>query len=165
MRSRVPKLNGRRSLALGAAVLVVAQFIRCDMTNPPIDAAKTVAASPLTSTEMAALFERSCADCHSDATEWPRSAAVAPVSWLVWYDVDRARRYLNLSRWATYKPERALVWVRTACDAVKTKRMPLRRYVWAHPEAALDAGDVERVCQWAASIERDLRSRPTPASR
>jgi len=29
-----------------------------------------------------------CGDCHSHATKWPVYSKVAPVSWLVQYDVD-----------------------------------------------------------------------------
>jgi hypothetical protein len=44
-----------------------------------------------------ALAYRACMDCHSNETSWPWYSYVAPVSWLVYYDVERGRSELNLS--------------------------------------------------------------------
>ena len=38
-------------------------------------------------------------DCHSNETEWPAYASIAPASWLVQHDVDEGRAVLNLSEW------------------------------------------------------------------
>ncbi len=39
-------------------------------------------------------------DCHSDETVWPWYSYVAPVSWLVYYDVTRGRSEFNLSTYS-----------------------------------------------------------------
>jgi hypothetical protein len=43
------------------------------------------------------LAYRACMDCHSNETQWPWYAHIAPASWLVYYDVMRGREVLNLS--------------------------------------------------------------------
>lgn len=37
------------------------------------------------------LARRACFDCHSNETEWPAYASIAPASWLAQYDVDEGR--------------------------------------------------------------------------
>jgi len=49
------------------------------------------------SPETKALFDRACADCHSNDTTWPWYSNIAPLSWLVQRDVDEGRRYFNAS--------------------------------------------------------------------
>ncbi len=46
-----------------------------------------------------ALAKRACFDCHSNDTVWPWYASVAPVSWLVYHDVEEGRSKLNFSDW------------------------------------------------------------------
>jgi len=153
------RMTTRRWLAAAGIALLAAQLLRIDRTNPPVDPAKTVEAGEFSSPAVNAILARSCKGCHSNETVWPWYSQVAPVSWVIAYDVDRARRYLNLSTWANYKPRRALVWVETACRAVQSGRMPLGRYVWAHPEAALSDSDRQVLCDWASRVEKELRSR------
>jgi Haem-binding domain len=41
----------------------------------------------------------SCYDCHSNETDWPAYAYVAPMSCLVRSDVESGRDELNFSEW------------------------------------------------------------------
>jgi hypothetical protein len=63
-------------------LLVAVQFIPVHRTNPG-GGAEIVA-----SADVAAVFERSCCDCHSNETKWPWYSYPAPVSWIVAHDVD-----------------------------------------------------------------------------
>ena len=45
------------------------------------------------------LFFRACADCHSNETKWPLYSRIAPVSWLVYNDIQEGREHLNVSEW------------------------------------------------------------------
>jgi hypothetical protein len=46
-----------------------------------------------------ALAKRACFDCHSYETTWPWYSRIAPMSWLVQYDVDSGLKKLNFSDW------------------------------------------------------------------
>ncbi|HSC28558.1 MAG TPA: heme-binding domain-containing protein [Vicinamibacterales bacterium] len=153
MTERKRILTWRRSVVAACALLAAAQFGRCDMSNPPVDRAEAVEQSPLVSRDVAELLARSCKDCHSNETRWPAYSTMAPLSWVIWYDVDRARRMFNLSTWTRYSPSRARVWLGSVCDAVQTGRMPLPRYVWMHPDAALDEHDRRMLCDWAEAVD------------
>lgn len=45
------------------------------------------------------LAKRACFDCHSNETIWPWYSRIAPVSWLVQWDVNSGRKALNFSAW------------------------------------------------------------------
>src|SRR5882762_10607013 len=93
-----------RVLKWMAIVLVVLflliQFIRPARTNPPVDESQTIFARTQMTPQVAAIFERSCRDCHSHKTVWPWYSNVAPISWLISDDVNKGRQALNMSEWA-----------------------------------------------------------------
>ena len=67
----------KRALAAAALLLVLAQLVRVDRTNPP--ATSTIQASAA----IDSILRRSCFDCHSNETTWPLYSGVAPMSWIV----------------------------------------------------------------------------------
>src|SRR3954469_25806330 len=91
---------------LGLVLLVlfaVAQLIRPVRTNPPSDpSASLMTKAPR---EVAQIFDRSCRDCHSNDTRWPLYSQIAPMSWLVTYDVREGRDHFHYSEWTSLDPE------------------------------------------------------------
>ena len=85
-------------------VLVAAQFVRPDRTNPRTDPNRTIAAHPGVTSELVGVLDRSCGDCHSNSTVWPWYTDVAPLSWLMVYGVNEGRKVVNFSDWAGYSP-------------------------------------------------------------
>ena len=75
-------------------VLGAIQFIPVNRNTPPI-VREPVWDSPQTRD----LAVSACFDCHSNETQWPWYAKIAPVSWLTWYDVTEGREDLNFSDW------------------------------------------------------------------
>jgi hypothetical protein len=98
-------------------------------SNPPVTAA---AAWP--SPESERLARAACYDCHSNETEWPAYSYVAPMSWLVRYDIDRGRDALDFS---TGTGERA----HDAAERVQDRSMPPDRYLRLHPDARLSPAE------------------------
>ena len=133
-----------------AAVIVIvgvaaAQFVRPDRSNPPIDASRTVQAQVGATSGLAAVVDRSCRDCHTNATVWPKFASVAPLSWLMAYGVTKGREAVNFSEWASYSPDQQRLLLAVSCDDVTSGKMP-GAYTLVRPETRLSAGDVETVC-------------------
>ena len=89
-----------------ALLIVIIQFIRPDMSNIPEDPAKTIHAFVKVPDDIAAILVRSCYDCHSYTTRWPWYSQIAPVSWLIAYDVRSARKHLNFSEWSSYSQKK-----------------------------------------------------------
>jgi len=122
-----PKVWVKRALIAVACVVVLAQVIPLDRSNPPVAATPTWD-SPRTQ----ALFERACGDCHSHQTRWPWYAYVAPASWLVVYDVHEGRGEFNVSAADVGEADEA-------AEELEEGAMPPWQYLVLHPEAELSA--------------------------
>jgi hypothetical protein len=135
-----------RHIAIGAGVaFLVIQLVPVPRENPPVDG--EVPADP----EVRAILERSCYDCHSHQVTWPWYGYVAPISWLLAYDVSHAREHLNFSTWNAYDAEERRKKLEEAWEEVEEGEMPLFFYVWLHPEAALDERDRAALRTWAGA--------------
>jgi cytochrome c551/c552 len=130
-------------------LFVVAQAIRPAMTNPPVDASKTLRANAQITPEAEAVLERSCRDCHSNETVWPWYSQVAPVSWLLTRDVNEGRHDLNFSEWGTYSQRKVANRLKGICDQVQRGDMPLWFYLPLHPSAKLTDADKKTLCDWS----------------
>jgi len=132
----------RQSVLVLVAVFVVAQLIRPGRTNPPVDPVRTL---PARLSSFAAVVDRSCRDCHSNATVWPWYTQVAPLSWLMARGVSEGRRAVNFSEWASYSPNQQRTLLAASCDDASSGRMP-GAWTLVHPEAKLSPKDIETIC-------------------
>ena len=115
------------------------------------DAALTIQAN------VARIFTRSCADCHSTQTRWPWYSKVPPASWIVSKDVNRGRKAMNLSEWSIQKnPALGATTLMAACVDMQSGRMPLPGYRLLHPDSRLTSAEVTTVCQWTAAESRRI---------
>jgi len=108
-----------------------------DHTNPPVTGEPTWDA-PATRV----LARQACFDCHSNETQWPAYASIAPASWLVQHDVEEGRAVLNFSEWARHQKE-----AKEAAKEVREGEMPPTAYTLIHGHARLSAADLERLAQ------------------
>jgi len=106
-------------------------------TNPAV-----VAEPNWDSAETKALYDRACADCHSNDTVWPWYSNIAPVSWLVQRDVEEGRRHLNTSAWGTQRIE-----IGEVGEVIREGEMPMPVFLITHPEARLTQAEKEALAQ------------------
>jgi hypothetical protein len=126
-------------------VLVAAQLIRPDRTNPATDATRTIAAQAGTQKELVAVLDRACSDCHSNATVWASYTEIAPLSWLMVYAVEEGRKAVNFSEWATYPSERQKQLLAESCQDVTAGKMP-GAYTFVRSETKLSPRDIDTIC-------------------
>lgn len=139
-------------LALG---FVVIQFFRPNFSNPPENPGETLEASTQVPPDVDAIFNRSCADCHSNRTAYPWYSQVAPSSWLLSDHVQEGRQELNISVWNTYDTRKKVRKLGAICDEVGKGEMPLSSYLLIHWDAKLREGDAKTICDWSeAEIDR-----------
>jgi heme-binding protein len=146
----------RRRLTQAAVVFVVAfaaaQLIRPERANPPTDAARTIQAHVGTTSQLTAVLDRSCRDCHSNETVWPWYTQIAPVSWLMASGVSEGRKAVNFSEWGSYSREQQMDLLAASCEDARDSRMP-GPYAWVRPETRLSAQDIETICAAARQNE------------
>jgi hypothetical protein len=106
-----------------------------------------------------ALAKQACFDCHSNETEWPAYASIAPASWLVQRDVNQGRAVLNFSEWS--RPQEA---AKEASEEVLEGEMPPVAYMLVHAHARLSPADRDRLAQGlaktlGAGLQQEARGR------
>ena len=146
----------RRRLKQAAVVFVVvfaaAQLIRPGRANPPIDSTRTIQAHE-TTTGLATVLDRSCGDCHSNATVWSSwYTQIAPLSWLMAHEVATGRQAVNFSEWAMYTLDQQRMLLTVSCDDAKSGKMP-GPYPYFKPETRLSAQDIQTICAAARQTE------------
>jgi hypothetical protein len=152
------KRIGKWSLAIIVILFVVAQFVPAARENPPSDPSKEIWSHPGITPDVAALLQRSCADCHSNKTQWPWYSRVAPVSWLLVNHVNEGRSHLNFSDWAqTPDPGKLEHLLEEICEEISGGAMPLRSYTLIHRDAKLSPAEVRTLCEWTETERRRLK--------
>ena len=146
-------------LIILVCAVVVIQFIRPARTNPAIDPTQTIESRLQVSGQVAAIFDRSCNDCHSNKTRWPWYSNVAPVSWFVIGHVNDARSVMNFSQWGNYDKDKQSRRLRDICEQVSDGEMPLSSYTPLHRGSKLSVDDVKTLCDWT-NAERARLSAP-----
>ena len=132
-----------------AVLFAVAQFVRPDITNPPVDPAERLEASVDVPADIAAILKRSCNDCHTNETAYPWYSQMTPVNWWLKSHIDHGREHLNFSTWAKYTPNQKEKRLEEVCEVLESGEMPLPSYLWGHREAVLSAEDSQKLCKWA----------------
>ena len=138
------------ALILGV-VFVAIQFVPVQRTN------RLGAGDPDAPRDVTWVLRRACYDCHSTETRWPIWAYVAPMSWRVVADVDRARERLNFSDWTAYDRDRRVGLRALSGPLTATHRMPLWYYITLHPDARLSEADVALLQAWSRGASTEPR--------
>jgi hypothetical protein len=136
-------------------LLVVAQFIRPAKTNPP--SAPSESLMTKAPRDVANIFDRSCRDCHSNETRWPMYSQVAPMSWLVAYDVREGRDHFNYSEWTSIDADDQDKLLGGVCTLAKKGRMPLWQYALLHRGSKLSPQDVTTLCTWSEKVRDTIQ--------
>jgi len=120
---------------LGLLLLIQVVPYGRDHSNPPV-----IQEPSWDSPRTRELAVRACFDCHSNETRWPWYAHVAPVSWLLQWDVDEGRRIVNFSEWHRTYEEAS-----ESAETVIEGEMPPWYYLPLHPSAKLSSEEKQEL--------------------
>jgi heme-binding protein len=151
-------VKGAVVLVLVVVVIVASQLVRPAQAIPVTDPTHTIGSQLETGDALVAILDRSCGDCHSSSTAWPRYMQVAPLSWVAALAEKDGRKAVDFSEWTGYSPEQRRSLLVLSCQTASTGTMPIRAYTWLRPAARLSPQDIETICaashQPEASAER-----------
>ncbi len=125
-------------------ILLALQLIRPEMTNPPVDKARTLKAPE----KVMKILKTSCYDCHSFETIWPWYAQIAPLSWSIAGHVNEGREALNFSRYNEIDPKIKTKRLKRAIQTINNGMMPLSSYLLLHKDAKLNNTQKETLIEW-----------------
>lgn len=134
------------------------QLVPVDRSNPPVEA--EIPAPP----EAKMVLRKACYDCHSNETIWPWYSYVAPISWLVAYDVHEGRAELNFSAWNRYSTKQQVEKLKESLEEIEEGEMPPWFYMSVHRNIQLSTRDRDVLLTWARESSAPAGA-PDPASR
>ena len=92
--------------------------------------------------EVQNILDKACMDCHSNGTEYPWYANIAPVNFWLDGHIKEGREHLNFSEWNSYPLEDQKHVAKEIVEVVGKKEMPMLFYWLIHWDAKLT--DAER---------------------
>ncbi|SKA28831.1 Cytochrome P460 [Chitinophaga eiseniae] len=102
--------------------------------------------------EVLAILQRSCYNCHSNEQQLSWFDQLAPASWAVKKDVDRAREVMNFSEWDKLSSGERTGKMYAILNMMQAGKMPLREYLLLHPGAKITEKDIETVKKYTLSL-------------
>lgn len=145
-------------LVLAVLAFAALQLVRPEKNQGPAPApGRDLLASPEISSEVRAILQTACADCHSNTTRYPWYAEIQPGGWLLAKHVKDGKRELNFSELGNLPPRRARQAYEAIIDEVESGRMPLKSYTWLHRDARLSPAQMETLVQWAEGAAEKAR--------
>jgi Haem-binding domain/Cytochrome P460 len=120
------------SLAATAFVILVGiQFIRPELTDPPVQA--EIQAPE----EVRTILRHSCYNCHSNETKLSWFDRISPAYWFVTQDVRRARQHVNFSEIGVLSPQTQKAVLFDAVNQIQLGAMPLPSYRAVHRDSTI----------------------------
>ncbi len=138
------------------ALFVIIQFFPSGRPEVKKDNPKDLLANNSIPDEIAGMLKTSCYDCHSNETFYPWYAYVAPVSWLVSYDIRNGHKKLNFSEWETLDKIKKAEYLDSMSDALESEEMPLPIYLLMHSDAKLTPEQREKLIAWSGDFADSL---------
>lgn len=142
-----------------AAVLILAQIVQPNRTNPPVFPSRSLSAHVAVPQGVHSSLMRGCGDCHSNQTRWPWYSHIAPYSWVITDDVNQGRRHLNFDDWEAQEgPKQANDHLGEICKEIRQNGMPPFSYRLLHPEAKLKPEEITSICGWSQTFQTSQSS-------
>ncbi|MEP1151810.1 MAG: heme-binding domain-containing protein [Balneola sp.] len=148
-----------KKILLGLAVIfIILQFFRIDKSVPETDPSKDFLTLHSPPTQVKAVIEDTCYDCHSYKTNYPWYSNIAPVSWWLQDHIDHGREELNFSTWADYSTNRADHKLEEAAEMVLSEEMPLPSYTYSHWDANLTDDQKNELAMWFEKLRTEMKA-------
>ncbi len=135
------------------------QLIPVDRTNPPVAQNENFVQNMKTPQKIEGLLRNACYDCHSNETEYPGYAYVAPISWSVKHHINEGREHGNFSVWGKYGKEAQETFIQRSISTIQDRSMPLPGYIAQHPEANLTDAERKLLTNYFENLLLQLKQR------
>lgn len=144
---RIKTIASRLVLAL-----FVIQFVPLNRINPPETSSLGAPDA------VKAVLKKSCFDCHSHETTWPRPAYIAPASWVVSAKVHLGRRALNFSQWDYSKKTDIKPRMEAIRNTVLGDRQHEELYYIFNKQASMTAEERTLLLNWIENVQKEQRT-------
>ncbi|MFC4219204.1 heme-binding domain-containing protein [Flagellimonas marina] len=135
-------------------LLVIIQFFRPEKNISTEPVATNFESETRPDTEIVAILESKCYDCHSNNTEYPWYAEVAPVSFWIDGHIEEGKEHFNVSDWASFNAKKKAHKMEELAEEVEEGKMPEDSYTWMHGN--LTEEEKEKLIEWAKKVQKNL---------
>ncbi|MBM2840251.1 MAG: cytochrome [Bacteroidetes bacterium] len=144
----------KRILFVIAGLIVILQFIRPPRNISDSAPMNDIATRFNVPQDVQNTLRTSCYDCHSNTTRHPWYAEIQPVGWWLNSHIQDAKRELNFSEFAAYRPRRQFIKLEQIAEQVSESEMPLPSYLIIHTDARLSQERKDMLVAWT-NVMRD----------
>lgn len=130
---------------------IVGVFAGLQFFNPSIEG-KPVTGTIEAPHEVITILERSCFNCHSNEQKLSWYDKIAPASWAVKKDIERAREVMNFSEWSQVSPGEHKGRMYSILNMMQAGKMPLHEYTLLHSSAKISKKDIEVIRKYTLSL-------------
>lgn len=138
----------RVALILLVVIFIAIQFIPSGLPENKPDDSNSIVHGNLLTSNVAGLLKTSCFDCHSNQTNFPWYAKLAPSSWYLADHINDGKSQLNFSEWEKYSRREKVGLLDEIKEVVESGEMPLKSYLLLHRDAKLDDDEVKIIGEW-----------------
>ncbi|MDO5970448.1 heme-binding domain-containing protein [Flavivirga aquimarina] len=139
--------KAKKILVILLIALVLIQFYRPEKNNAEYLDVAAFEAETKPGKDVAAILKAQCYDCHSNKTEYPWYAEIAPISFWLDDHIKDGSKHFNVSKWDTYKDKKKDHKLEELIEEVEAGEMPLKSYTWIH--GSITQEDKEALIVWA----------------
>lgn len=148
---------GRISLYILLGSFLFIQFFRVQMNTSEEPAVHDLLrVHPNMPADLQQTFRSSCYDCHSNNTNYPWYAYVAPFSWVIDQHIRNGKHEANFNDYDTLSKPQKIGLLDEICEVVSDSSMPPSNYLMLHPEAVLGEEDIVAICEWTETAALKL---------
>lgn len=141
----------KKILMVLLVALIVIQFIR-PTKNISGEKSNDISTKYKMSDTVRLVFDKACADCHSNKTKYPWYASVQPVAFWLNDHVMDGKRHFNLNEFTSYRIGKQNKKLEECIEQIEEGEMPLSSYTLIHKEAVLSENEKTTLINWCKSI-------------
>lgn len=124
------------------------QFIPRDHNESKAPAGKELAKVYPVPSNVLAIFQRACNDCHSDHTNYPWYAQLQPFRYVLDGHIRGGKAELNFDEFGDYSARRQRSRLRAIGESLEEGSMPLASYTLIHRNAVLSKEERALLLNW-----------------
>lgn len=136
-------------------ILVILQFFNPELNNEGYESVAAFEEETKPSPEVISIFKADCYDCHSNQTNYPWYASIAPVSFFIDHNIEEGKEHFNVSDWESYSPKKKEHKLEELIEEVEEDEMPLDSYTWLHGD--LTNQEKEVLIEWALNLRKNYK--------
>lgn len=137
-------------MLLALVALVAIQFIRPERNTAGYESVALFEKETKLSSEVSAVLKKNCYDCHSNQTQYPWYAEVAPFSLFLAGYIEEGKKHFNVSEWQDYSIKKKEHKLEELMEMVEDGEMPLKSYSLMHGN--ITSQERTLIMQWAGVI-------------